>query len=307
MPRRRRSGWDSFDDAVSQIPGIGELTGADSRVARRKQAEERRRQREAEERAMAEWEGLGGRADSAYADQLRAIGGIPEEEYVEGTAQTAGAASAAADPRTIDAQMRALAAMEDVYGQGGLTAIDRARIAQAQSGQRTYERGQREALAQDAEARGMGAGGTRFAGEMMAQQQGAQSLNQMGLDIEGMAQERAFDAMQAAGGMAGQARGQGFEEEFRRREAQDAANRFNTEYARGRAARAQQTGERAAYGRSDAAGDYYGRYENIAARKTGQYNRQQDEARSREQTAAEQEDEANNYLINAGRSLAGFL
>lgn len=251
-------------------------------------AKESKQAKRDRERARAAWEIQQQRADAGYDDALDQWNDVlPEEyvdeEYVEGTAQTAGAASAGADPRSVDAQMRALAAMEEVYGQGGLTAVDRARIAQAQAGTRTFERGQRDALAQEAEARGMGAGGARFAGEIGAQQEGANRLSQMGLDIEGMAQERAFNAMQAAGGLGSQARGQSFGEDLARREAQDAANRFNTEYSRDRAERAGSYGrdrsqratereERRRGHMADTGWDYVNASERATAGTTGQYN-----------------------------------
>lgn len=310
---------EDFDQAVSGTP-LDFLTGASGRRAgraKRAAAKAAKKEREEQERIrlanMAEWEGLTGAARDTYAAQGGALWNIPEEEFIAGPERSE-LAGAGADPRAIEAQMRALGALGDVYQQGGLTTLDRARIAEAQAGERTAERGQREALQAEAEQRGMGAGGSGYANALMAQQQGANRLNQQGLGIEGMAQERALSAMQAAGSLGGQARGQSFDEDATRRQAQDLLARYNTDYARGRSTRAQQSGERRQYGLSDLAGDYYGNLEGIVAGKTGQHDRQREDSQSREQTARDQavaaqaaQDEQAEWYTNQGRAIAGAV
>ena len=133
----------------------------------------------------------------------------------------------ALDPSTREAQMRALASLENIGDAGGMTAIDEANMNRALNQSGSQARGQREAVMQNMQARGLGGSGMELLAQLQANQAAQNQANQNSLDIAGMAQQRALDAIMQGGQMAGQMRGQDFEMEARRAAAKDAINQFN--------------------------------------------------------------------------------
>jgi hypothetical protein len=131
------------------------------------------------------------------------------------------------DPRLRNAQLAALAKLEEIGNSGGLTAQDRSRLAKIESDTNAADRGKREAILQNARARGMGGSSQ----ELLASLQGAQASTDMqnsaNLNVEAMAEQRALDALSQAGQLGGQIRGQDFGEGAQRADASDAIARFN--------------------------------------------------------------------------------
>lgn len=131
------------------------------------------------------------------------------------------------DPRLRQAQLDALAQMQDVAAQGGLTQGDRARLAQIEQDTATADRGRREAILQNMNARGMGGSSQELLAQLQSAQAATDQANQQGLGVAAMAQDRALDAIANAGKMAGGIRGQDFGEQGAIAEARDALQRFN--------------------------------------------------------------------------------
>ena len=125
--------------------------------------------------------------------------------------------------------MQALAGYQDIVSQGGLTDVDRARIAEIQQEMNRRERGQREALMQQYAARGLGGSGAEMAAALMGQQEAAQGASMAGLQQAAMAQQARERALGQLGGMGSQVRGQEYEMQANKAAAQDAINRFNTQ------------------------------------------------------------------------------
>lgn len=134
----------------------------------------------------------------------------------------------AEDPRLRDAQMRSLSKLEEIGGQGGLLAADKALLAKTQRDAASQDRGRREAIVQNAAAKGMGGTGTNLLAQLDSSQAATDRSAQAGLDIAGMAQDRALNAILQAGTLGGQIRGQEFDQNARKAQAQDAINQFNT-------------------------------------------------------------------------------
>lgn len=155
-----------------------------------------------------------------------------QSEYVDGPARSE-LGEARADRGSIEAQMDALRAMQDVYQSGGMTEADRARqtLARMQTGQAT--RAARDADLNALEARGMGGSGAALASRLSAQQAGAQGLAAQDAQMLIAAQQRALQAMQSAGALGSQARGQSFDESATRRGAIDAFNQWQTNRRQG--------------------------------------------------------------------------
>ena len=135
--------------------------------------------------------------------------------------------SVSTDPRLRQAQMDALSQLQDVANQGGLTAMDRSRLAQIDSQEATADRGRREAILQNMRARGMGGSGNELLAQLQSAQAATDNANTQGLGVEAMAQQRALEAMAGACQLGGTIRGQDFGEQATVAEAQDALSKFN--------------------------------------------------------------------------------
>jgi hypothetical protein len=132
------------------------------------------------------------------------------------------------DPALREAQMRALAGLQDVSEQGGLTATDKARLGEISQQEMAQQRGQREAILQNARQRGIAGSGLELASQLNNQQASATRQSQQGLNVAAMAQQRALDALMQSGQLGGNIRSQDFEQDARKAAAQDAINAFNT-------------------------------------------------------------------------------
>lgn len=133
------------------------------------------------------------------------------------------------DPALHQAQMEALAGLQDISSNKGLTASDRAQLQQIQTQEDTASRGAREAILQNAQQRGMGGSGIELLQQMQNQQDSATRKSQRDLDVAGMAQNRALQALQQAGQLGGQIQAQDFGQQSQIAGANDAINKFNTQ------------------------------------------------------------------------------
>ncbi|CAB4200097.1 hypothetical protein UFOVP1351_24 [uncultured Caudovirales phage] len=149
-----------------------------------------------------------------------------EQALTQGRSEMAGVST---DPRLRDAQMAALAGLQDVANNGGMSATDRARWNQMQSELNQNEQGNRGAIMQDMARRGQAGSGMELAAQLMNQQASAQRASQQGMDVKAQAEQRALQALMQSGDMAGAMRGQEFGEKSAAAQAQDAINRFNVQ------------------------------------------------------------------------------
>ncbi len=133
------------------------------------------------------------------------------------------------DPALKQAQMDALSSLQDISSSGGMTAMDKALLGQIQTQEQTASRGAREAIIQNAQARGLGGSGIELMQQMQNQQDSATRQSQRDLDVAGMAQSRALEALQAAGNLGGQIGQQQFGQQAQVASANDAISRFNTQ------------------------------------------------------------------------------
>lgn len=138
--------------------------------------------------------------------------------------------SVSTDPRLRAAQMGALSSLQDIGSEGGLTATDKAKIAEITSRNATAERGSREAIVQHAAEMGRSGTPMELAALLENQQGSATRAAQEGTDVAALAEQRALDALSQAGTLGGQVRGQDFGEAAQKAEAQDALKKFNAEH-----------------------------------------------------------------------------
>jgi hypothetical protein len=132
-----------------------------------------------------------------------------------------------ADPRLRDAQMGSLSALDDIISGGGMTARERADLERVKSDVAASDRGRRDAILQNAAARGMSGSGMELLAQLQSSQAATDRAAQSGLEIEAQAQDRALAALMNKGAMAGDIRGQDFGEASKAAAARDAIAQFN--------------------------------------------------------------------------------
>ena len=292
----------SREDAVAQatIDGnqgnggplgvIDDISGASSRRARVRARASEGTARRADAGAM---DAIGGLESSAPTYEQEAVDPALEAYGKEDMLGDASMQGAGADPFAIEAQRRALQAMQDVYTQGGMTAGDRARQQQMQAQNAQRERASREAQMQQMAARGQLGGGNEVLARMSAAQGSADRNAQQGLGLEAMAEQRALAAMQQTGTLGGQVRRQSFDEDTARRRAADEVARANWAARQGVQMRNVASAREGQYHNAGVYGDQYGRRERSTAMRTGQYGQRGDEARSRAEDERRRAREAN--------------
>jgi len=130
------------------------------------------------------------------------------------------------DPRLKAQQMETLAGLEEL-AESGMTAEDRADLARIASEEAQAERGAREAILQQAQQRGLSGSGLELAQQLIGQQAGATRRSARDVEVAGQAAQRRIAALEQAGQMAGQIRGQEYGEQADIARAQQAIEQFN--------------------------------------------------------------------------------
>ncbi len=148
------------------------------------------------------------------------------QEFLQGPSAMEGVST---DPRLAEAQNRALSSLQEIGEDGGMTAQDRANLARISTEEAVRARGNQDAIRENAQARGAGGSGLELLQSMQNQQSNANRASQRDLDVAGMAQNRALQALQQGGALAGNIRGQEFGEGAQKAQAEDAISRFNAQ------------------------------------------------------------------------------
>lgn len=131
------------------------------------------------------------------------------------------------DPSLAAAQKQALTSLQQVGNEGGLTAIDKARMQDITNEQNQVARGRNESIMQQAQQRGTGGSDITTVNQLMNEQAAADRASQRGTDVAAEAQARALQALVAAGQTAGQIRGQEYGEQANKAQAENAIDLFN--------------------------------------------------------------------------------
>lgn len=135
--------------------------------------------------------------------------------------------SVSTDPRLQAAQMTALQGLQD-RSQSGYDATDRAAMAEAQMAAARQEQGQRGAIMQNMQSRGMGGSGAELAAQLANQQGSANRMSATAGNIASEGRQRALQAMMQSGQMAGQMQGADFNRQAQIAQARDQISQFNT-------------------------------------------------------------------------------
>ena len=133
----------------------------------------------------------------------------------------------ATDPSLEGAQKQALAALQEIGTQGGLTAIDKARMQDITNEQNQVARGRNQAILSQARERGMGGSSISTVNQLLSEQASADRASQRGTNVAAQAEARALQALIAAGETAGGIRAQSYGEQANKATAQNAIDVFN--------------------------------------------------------------------------------
>lgn len=133
------------------------------------------------------------------------------------------------DPRYKDAQMAALAKLQNITNSDGKDAQFMADAARLQNDVNTNLQGNTGAIQQNLATRGMSGGPSEAIARQIAAQQGANRQSQMGLDLNAQAQQRALSALMNQGQLGSQMSAQDFSQQAQKAQASDAIARFNAQ------------------------------------------------------------------------------
>lgn len=132
------------------------------------------------------------------------------------------------DPMLEKAQMDALLGLQDI-SEGGMTAKDLATLNRIKNEEQASARGAREAIIQNANARGVGGSGLELMAQLQNAQDSATRASNRDLDVAGQASERALEALMQAGQLGGQMQNQQFNQKAQIAGANDAIAKFNAQ------------------------------------------------------------------------------
>jgi len=125
------------------------------------------------------------------------------------------------------AQMAALQGLQEIGNQGGLTSSDKAKLQEIQNQEQTSARGSREAILQNANARGAGGSGLEMLAQLQNAQDSATRASSRDLNVSAQAQDRALQALQQAGQMGGNINQQQFGQQAAVADSRNAISQFN--------------------------------------------------------------------------------
>lgn len=161
--------------------------------------------------------------------QLVEQGQISPEEAQTYFQQQSEMSNISLDPRFKNAQLDALSSLQNISDEGGINANMRSQLNDIQTDEDTRARGAREAILQNAQARGVGGSGVELLNNLTNAQDSATRSSQRGFDVAAQAQQNALQSLQAAGQLGGQLQGQEFNQQAQIAGANDSINRFNTQ------------------------------------------------------------------------------
>jgi hypothetical protein len=133
------------------------------------------------------------------------------------------------DPSLRASQSAQLAALENLRQSGGFNNTDKANLATIANQEASKEKAQRDAIMQQSQMRGNAGGGMALMAMLNANQAATNRMSQRGLDVAGMAQDRALKAGDSAANLSGNMQKQDFDRAAQVAGARDAVARFNAQ------------------------------------------------------------------------------
>jgi hypothetical protein len=131
------------------------------------------------------------------------------------------------DPSAVHAQQAQMAALANLAKNGGRTAASDANLAQIQQQAATSARGQRDAIMQNARARGMGGSGANLMAQLSSSQNAQNNASMQDMMVRGQDQNAALQAGMGAAQIGSGMQSQAFQEQAAKAQAADAIAKFN--------------------------------------------------------------------------------
>ena len=135
----------------------------------------------------------------------------------------------ATDPNLRNAQLKALARLQEIGDAGGRDSQFLADQSRLESDINSQLQGQQGAITQNLATRGLSGGGTELVAKMMGAQNASNTYAQNAMDAKAAAEKRALEAIMNAGTLGGQMQSQDFNQATAKAQATDAINKFNTQ------------------------------------------------------------------------------
>ncbi len=133
------------------------------------------------------------------------------------------------NPEYVKSQQEQLGALRNLAANGGHDAASDANLAGIQSRANANARGQREAILQNAAARGRGGSGAALLAQLSDSQNQTNNQSLQGLQVRGQDQQAALAARMGAGQLGGQMQQNDYNQQAARAQANDAINKFNAQ------------------------------------------------------------------------------
>ncbi len=141
------------------------------------------------------------------------------------------------DSNTKSAQSRALQQLQDDANSGGMNLQDKAKLQEALITNQAHARAEQQGIAAQMAQRGLGGSGFDVAAKLQGQQSSQDAQAKSGLQAAADAQNRALQAIQSSGQLAGQMQAADYSQQAQRAAAADRINQFNTQNAQSVAGR----------------------------------------------------------------------
>ena len=133
------------------------------------------------------------------------------------------------DPSLTAASKQALNQLQNIGSSGGMDAIAKAQLQDITNQQNQQNQSQNQATMLQAQARGTGGSNLNTVNELIGEQGAANTAAQAGTNVAANAQQRALQAIQAAGGLGQSLQAQQYGQAANAAQAQNAIQQFNTQ------------------------------------------------------------------------------
>ncbi len=153
--------------------------------------------------------------------------GVPAQQATTSLAGPSAMGGIQTDPSGRAAQQAQMAALSNLAKNGGRNAASDANLAQIQQAENANARGQRGAIMQNAQARGMGGSGNNLLAQLSASQNATNNQSAQDMMVRGQDQNTALQAGMGAAQIGSNMEGQDFGEQAQKAAAADAIAKFN--------------------------------------------------------------------------------
>lgn len=141
------------------------------------------------------------------------------------------AGNVSTDPALRQAQMNALAKMQDIENNGGLTLQDLAAQKKTQDMANRSASANYQRVLEGMARRGMGGSGAELVTNLQGAQDASERANEAGMQSQANAQKRYYDSIMGRAKMAGDLRGEDFDQAMKTAQARDLRNKYNNDQA----------------------------------------------------------------------------